>query len=86
MAEVKHAIHARFTAWLCRVCAAEAPVASVVAFNIGLLETLEGYCAYLTGAENFTMTGPVRKHLPRRSDIVCFPAISSMIGTMFKLR
>jgi hypothetical protein len=40
-------------AWLRRVCAAETPPASVIAFNIGLFETEDGFSAYLVGAERY---------------------------------
>ncbi|HIP78720.1 MAG TPA: hypothetical protein EYH07_09700 [Kiloniellaceae bacterium] len=41
------------TEWLSRVVAVERPPATVIAFNLGLFETEEGYCAYLTGAKRF---------------------------------
>jgi hypothetical protein len=37
--------------WLRRVSTAEKPPQSVVAYNIGILETEEGYSAYLEGAD-----------------------------------
>jgi hypothetical protein len=40
-------------AWLRRVTAVEAPPRSVIAFNIGLLETEDGFSAYLAGAKRF---------------------------------
>lgn len=40
-------------AWLGRVCAAENPPGSVVAYNVGLFETRKGYTAYLVGAATF---------------------------------
>jgi hypothetical protein len=40
-------------AWLGRVTAASVPPASVVAYNVGLLETPRGYSAYLIGADHF---------------------------------
>ena len=39
--------------WLSRVVAAECPPEGVIAFNVGLFETEEGYCAYLSGATQF---------------------------------
>ncbi len=41
------------TAWLRRMSSAEAPPASVVAFNVGLFETEDGFSAYLAGAERY---------------------------------
>jgi hypothetical protein len=35
------------------VISAEAPPSSVVAFNIGLVETFAGYSAYLAGADRY---------------------------------
>ena len=50
-------VEARFVeslaAWLNRVNAVEQPPESVVAYNIGLLETPDGYSAYLMGADHF---------------------------------
>lgn len=43
----------RFTEWLTRVCREDRPRASVIAFNVGLFETAEGYSAYLVGSEQF---------------------------------
>ncbi|WP_420346006.1 hypothetical protein [Pelagibius sp.] len=40
-------------AWLGRVVEAECPPTTVIAFNLGLFETEEGCCAYLTGARRF---------------------------------
>ena len=40
-------------AWLRRVCADEKPPRSVVAYNIGILETEQGYAAYLSGAASY---------------------------------
>jgi len=39
--------------WLHRVTANERPPASIVAYNIGLFETEDGYSAYLAGAGRF---------------------------------
>ncbi|MGL4549577.1 MAG: hypothetical protein ACRC33_00205 [Gemmataceae bacterium] len=39
--------------WLGRVSAVGAPPASVVAYNVGLLETKKGYAAYLIGADRY---------------------------------
>ncbi len=40
-----------FGAWLARICDEEEPPTSVVAFNVGLFETPEGYSAYLVGSD-----------------------------------
>lgn len=42
-----------FAEWLSRVVAAERPPTTIIAFNLGLFETEEGYCAHLTGATHF---------------------------------
>lgn len=39
--------------WLTRVCTSENPPNSVVAYNVGLFETSDGYTAYLAGAKRF---------------------------------
>lgn len=39
--------------WLHRIAVSERPPASIVAYNIGLFETEDGYSAYLAGAERF---------------------------------
>jgi hypothetical protein len=41
------------SAWLGRVAAVSNPPASVVAYNVGLLETPKGFSAYLVGADRF---------------------------------
>lgn len=41
------------TRWLSRVVNEERPSASVVAFNVGLFETADGYRVYLMGADSF---------------------------------
>ena len=41
------------SAWLGRVSVTSAPPASVVAYNVGLLETKKGYSAYLIGADRY---------------------------------
>jgi hypothetical protein len=41
------------SAWLGRVCSAEPPPKSVVAYNVGLLESETGYTAYLIGADQY---------------------------------
>jgi len=43
-----------FSAWLGRVCRGQQPPPSVKAFNIGLIETTDGYSAYLTGAREYS--------------------------------
>lgn len=40
-------------AWLTRVAAAESPHDEVVAFNIGLFRTQEGFSAYLCGSTEY---------------------------------
>lgn len=49
----KSIIGPEFAAWLGRVCADETPPDSVVAYNIGLFETPDGYSAYLIGADRY---------------------------------
>lgn len=39
--------------WLGRVCAAENPPESVVAYNVGLFDSEKGYMAYLIGADQY---------------------------------
>jgi hypothetical protein len=39
--------------WLSRVCKNEKPPERIIAFNIGLFETSDGFCAYLIGSEKF---------------------------------
>ena len=39
--------------WLGRIAANEMPPGSVIAYNIGLLQTEDGYSAYLIGANEF---------------------------------
>jgi hypothetical protein len=39
--------------WLGRVCSAERPPKSVVAYNVGLFESEQGYTAYLIGADQY---------------------------------
>ena len=39
--------------WLRRILVAEAPPPDVVAFNVGLIETENGYAAYLIGSRSF---------------------------------
>ena len=46
------------TAWLKRVASAEKPPKSVIAFNIGLIETENGFSAYLIGAKEFDEDDP----------------------------
>ena len=46
-------IRKELTDWLTRVCQSENPPSSIVAYNIGLFETRNGYTAYLAGAERF---------------------------------
>jgi hypothetical protein len=42
-----------FIWWLRRICSTEIPPDSIIAYNIGLFETAEGYSAYLVGAEHY---------------------------------
>lgn len=49
MQEFEH----EFIQWLRRICAGETPASSVVAFNVGLFETEDGYSAYMIGAEQY---------------------------------
>jgi len=44
----------QFCAWLERVCKKEKPPSSVIAYNIGLFESTDGYSAYLIGADDFS--------------------------------
>src|SRR3569833_1245082 len=37
----------QIASWLVRLLAAQPPRADIVAFNVGLFETEDGYCAYL---------------------------------------
>jgi hypothetical protein len=39
--------------WLGRLTSAETPPRSIVAFNVGLFETEEGFTAYLAGADRY---------------------------------
>ena len=39
--------------WLSRVVAAEAPPKDIIAYNIGIFETDQGYSAYLAGSTGF---------------------------------
>lgn len=41
-------------AWLKRVTETEEPPESIVAFNLGLFQTADGYSAYLTGTDHFS--------------------------------
>jgi hypothetical protein len=43
-------------AWLRRVTMVESPPPNIVAYNIGLFETEDGYSGYLAGAERFDAT------------------------------
>jgi hypothetical protein len=48
---------ADFQAWLALAARGTQPSSSVVAFNIGLLETPDGYSAYLIGANRYDDQG-----------------------------
>jgi len=39
--------------WLAVLLADQPPPSNIVAFNVGLYETPDGYCAYLSGATKF---------------------------------
>jgi hypothetical protein len=45
-------------AWLRRVSATETPPPSIIAFNVGLLQTEDGFSAYLIGAERYDAEDP----------------------------
>lgn len=42
-----------FSSWLGRISQTETPPSSVIAYNIGLVETNDGFSAYLIGADEF---------------------------------
>ncbi|MGE5048813.1 MAG: hypothetical protein ACM3PC_09610 [Deltaproteobacteria bacterium] len=44
--------------WLEEVARDEKPPANIVAYNIGLFESPEGYCAYLSGATRYSEEDP----------------------------
>lgn len=44
--------------WLEEVARDEHPPAGIVAYNIGLFESPEGYCAYLSGATRYSEEDP----------------------------
>ena len=44
--------------WLEEVVRDEKPAATVIAFKIGLFESPEGYCAYLSGAQRYSEEDP----------------------------
>ncbi len=44
--------------WLNEVVRDEKPAQEIVAFNIGLFESPEGYCAYLSGAKTYSADDP----------------------------
>jgi len=46
-------LDAQLSNWLGQLLAAQPPPSNIVAFNIGLFETPDGYCAYLSGATRF---------------------------------
>jgi hypothetical protein len=43
-----------FSGWLERVSRRETPPASVIAYNVGLFESPNGYTAYLCGADHYS--------------------------------
>jgi len=43
----------KITNWLAALLTGQPPPSNIVAFNIGLYETPDGYCAYLSGATKF---------------------------------
>lgn len=46
-------LHDSVASWLARVGSSETPPRSVIAFNVGLLQTAEGYSAYLIGSASY---------------------------------
>jgi hypothetical protein len=44
--------------WLEEVTRDENPPANIVAYNIGLFDSPEGYCAYLSGATRYSVEDP----------------------------
>ncbi|HEY5675832.1 MAG TPA: hypothetical protein VIR81_03560 [Myxococcales bacterium] len=44
--------------WLEEVARVEKPPENIVAYNIGLFESPEGYCAYLSGATRYSEEDP----------------------------
>jgi hypothetical protein len=46
-------LDAQISNWLSQLLAAQPPPPNIVAFNVGLFETPDGYCAYLSGATRF---------------------------------
>jgi hypothetical protein len=46
-------LDAQISNWLGRLLVAQPPPPNIVAFNVGLFETQDGYCAYLSGATRF---------------------------------
>jgi hypothetical protein len=44
--------------WLEEVVLEETPPPAIIAFNVGLFESPEGYCAYLSGAERYSEADP----------------------------
>lgn len=48
------------SAWLGRINSTDVPPTSVVAYNVGLLETKKGYSAYFIGADQYDETNGAR--------------------------
>ena len=48
--------------WLQEVVRDETPAPQIVAFNVGLFRSPEGYCAYLCGAERYSEDDPDWAH------------------------
>jgi len=46
-------LDAQISSWLGQLLAEQPPPSNIVAFNVGLFETPDGYCAYLSGATWF---------------------------------
>jgi hypothetical protein len=46
-------LHDQITNWLAALLIGQPPPPDIVAFNVGLYETPDGYCAYLSGATKF---------------------------------
>jgi len=73
---------AQISSWLGQLLAAQPPPSNIVAFNVGLFETTDGYCAYLSGATRFDASSddwaledaysPSQRELPLPNDVYPF--------------
>lgn len=73
----------RIACWLSRLLTDAPPGSDIVAYNVGLFETEEGYCAYLSGSTKFDSTSdswaleeayrPSHREFPFPDDILAFP-------------